>query len=351
MRTAGATIAAAVVVLLAGCGSPGRDDEAPVRPAQTAASPSTATTTSATEPPRAAPEFYAPDSPWNTPVPDDAPLDPRSTAYVENLRDQVVRKGATVMIKEYSVPIYRVGPDQPRKRVEITKPAPALQKAWEDVPLPDHPEAAQGTDGALVVYQPSSDTLWEFWRFREEDGVYRADWGGKMRDVSLNPGYYRQRSSPEVEKPFWGFNATKIGGAAGIMTLQELRRGRIDHALYLAIPDARRGVCAAPAHGTDGVTDAPDAIPEGARFRLDPELDVEALDVPPMTKIMARAAQRYGVVVINRAGAVGFAAEDPTQYGGGDPYRDIKGDASPMEIATAFPWQHLQALRLRLRGC
>jgi hypothetical protein len=338
-------LAAPAVAALASWGC-AEDD--PPRPATVTVTQTTAEAPSpAREPGRA--EFYAPDSPWNTPIPGDAPLDPRSQTYVDGLVSQVRRDRATVLFREYSVPIYRVGAGQPRVRVRLTRRAPALQRAFERVPLPDDPRAASGTDGALLVYQRSTDTIWEFWRFRRSGGTYEAVWGGRMTEVSRNPGYYRFREDP-VEKPFWGFNATHIGGATGIMTPQELRRGRIDHVLYLAIPDARKDVCAEPANGTDGNVDSPDAIPEGARFRLDPAFDVDALDAPPMTKIMARAAQRYGVVVGNRAGAVNFAAEDPTQYGG-DPYEDIRAGASPMEIAEAFPFEHLQALNLRVRRC
>lgn len=296
------------------------------------------------------PEFYAPDSPWNTPIPADAALDPRSEAYVQSLTRQVRTDGATIMTTEYSMPLYRVGPDQPRVRVELTRNAPALQEAFEEVPLPDDPRPADGTDGGLLVYQRSSDTIWEFWRFRRTAGGYEADWGGRMAEASRSPGYFRRRTRPLVEKPFWGFTATSIGGAAGIMTLEELRRGRVDHVLYLTIPDARRGVCAHPATRTDGQVDDEDEIPEGARFRLDPALDVDALDAPSMTKIMARAAQRYGVVVANRGGAVGFAAEDPAQYGG-DPYAELREGHSPYAIAMAFPFERLQVPALRLRRC
>ncbi len=357
MRLAAFTgAAAAVAVLFAGCGG----DDPPVSADNVTPSISTApgrttpppaTTTAASEPTAGGAEFYSADSPWNTPLPAGAPLDPKSGTYVAELREQVDSGGgATIAIKEFSIPIYRVGPDQPRVRVKLTKPAPELQRAFEDVPLPDDAEAADGTDGAIVVHQPSTDTIWEFWRFRRGADGYEADWGGRMAQASKNPGYYRERTEPEIERPFWGFNATHIGGAAGVITLNDLRRGRIDHVLYLAIPEARKGVCAEPANATDGATDSPDAIPEGARFRLEPDLDIEALDLPPMTEMMARAAQRYGVVVINRAGSVSFAAEDPAQYDG-DPYAEFKDGRSPAEIASAFPWEHLVTPRLRLRSC
>ena len=38
-----------------------------------------------------------------------------------------------------------------------------LQNAFNAVPIPRVPGRA-GTDGNLAVYQPSTDTMWEFWR-------------------------------------------------------------------------------------------------------------------------------------------------------------------------------------------
>ena len=53
------------------------------------------------------------------------------------------------------------------------------------------------------------------------------------------------------------------------MLLDELKAGRIDHALAINLPAPRAGVFAWPAQRTDG-TGPPTALPEGARLRLDP---------------------------------------------------------------------------------
>lgn len=345
-------VMAAVCAGLTGAGcSVGGDDDTPIAqtpPPRTEQARSTTTTS----PPARGPEFYAPDSPWNTPIPRDAPLDPKSDEFARELTRQVTEHEATIAIRAYTVAIYRVPENQPTVRVELAnpRPAPALQRAFERVPLPPDAEPAAGTDGELLVYQPSTDTIWEFWRFRRRDGKAYAGWGGRMAEVSKSPGYYRRKTSPLVEKPIWGFTATNIGGAAGIMTRDEIVRGRIDHVLAMTIPDARKDVCTWPANSTDGQVDSPDAIPEGTRFRLDPDLDVEALDVPPFTKVMARAAQRYGVVINNRGGAVHFYAEDPSQYGG-EPYAPAMAGYRPGEVAEAFPFDRLQTLRGDARPC
>ena len=88
----------------------------------------------------------------------------------------------------------------------------------------------------------------------------------------------------------------------------------IPHALAMNVPYAKPKTYSFPAQRTDGASTDPNAIPEGARFRLDPKLDVDALNVPPMTKAMAKAAQRYGMIVRDQtAHAISFFAENPSQ--------------------------------------
>ena len=90
-----------------------------------------------------------------------------------------------------------------------------------------------------------------------------------------------------------------------------------------------------------------DAIPQGARFRLDPQVDVDTLDVPPFTKLLARAAQRYGIYVRDTSPVVILYAEDPLSIGS-DPW--IKAMApAPWDVLRAFPWDKLQVTRTKLR--
>jgi hypothetical protein len=132
------------------------------------------------------------------------------------------------------------------------------------------------------------------------------------------------------------------------MLIDELAAGRIDHALALAIPSARRGVFSWPAQRSDGVNDDPASIPEGARFRLDPSLDLGKLDLPPVTRMMAEAVQRYGMVVRDQTGhAVGFYAEDPAPTGS-DPYGQLFGNQAPIDLLATFPWDRLQLLQMQL---
>ncbi len=68
-----------------------------------------------------------------------------------------------------------------------------------------------------------------------------------------------------------------------------------------------------------------------------------------MTRMMAEAAQRYGIVVRDRAGVVAFYAQDPTPTGR-NPYPGIFRSRYPDELLAKFPWARLQVLKLHLHG-
>jgi hypothetical protein len=107
-----------------------------------------------------------------------------------------------------------------------------------------------------------------------------------------------------------------------------------------------------PAQRTDGASSDPNAIPEGARFRLDPKLDIDGLDLPPMTRMIAKAAQRYGMIVRDQTGhAISLFAENDAQYGTTNPYTGTNGffgGPYPNPVLQAFPWDRLELLKMDL---
>lgn len=283
---------------------------------------------------------FSPDSFWNSPLPADAPLDPASATLTGEMRGQVTEYGPWINSVRYSTPVYRVGPEQARMRVALDQDSSRLSQAFESVPVPPDAVPGVGTQAHMVVWQPSTDTMWEFWKMARSEAGWHASWGGRMESVSQNPGHF-------VEKN-WGATATGLPLLGGLVTLDEMRSGRIDHALAVAIPRVRSSVFSWPAQRTDGQVDSPDAIPHGTRFRVDPTLNLDALELPRVTRMLAEAAQRYGIVLRDKAGAVTLYAEDPAPYGIGDPYPALYEGLSPSQIMRRFPWEHLQALKLQM---
>ncbi len=307
-----------------------------------------------------APRLFAPSSVWNAPLAPDAPLDPKSRALVTRLVAEVAREqqlgwGPWISSSSSSTPIYTVGPHQPKVKVRLDNPtlswrAP-LQAAFDAVPIPTDARAALGPDAHLTIWQPSTNKLWEFWKARKLADGWHASWGGAIARVSQSPGYYTTSSWPGAT-PSWGATATSLPVAAGTIRIDELLRGCIDHALAVDLPYPRAGVFSWPAQRTDG-TGGPTEIPEGARLRLDPNLDLSRLEMPPLVRMMAVAAQKYGMVVRDQTHhAIGFFIEDPrpskrTSLFSGP--TGFYGGRYPTQLLASFPWRSLQVLRMDLR--
>jgi hypothetical protein len=285
---------------------------------------------------------------WNTPV-SEAELDPASGDVVAELLRQIdesrgAGKPPTVNTFAYAAPVITVPADQPRVRVRLDRPAgyaPDLEAAFASVPVPDGARSAPGNDQSLVVWQPATDTLWEFWRFRPDGDGWQASWGGRLDDVSSGPAVY------EGKRRTWGATASSLPLAGGMITPRELRRGEIGHALGVGVPAARRDAFARPAQRTDGDSECRSAPPEGARFRLDPSVDVGALGLPPAGETIARALQRYGMIVTDQSGAVAFAAQGSRGMSA-DPYPELFGGLAPWDVIARLPWSRLQLVRMDL---
>jgi hypothetical protein len=111
------------------------------------------------------------------------------------------------------------------------------------------------------------------------------------------------------------------------------------------MPDTANGQFVWPADRTDGTSTATDAIPEGTRFRLDPNLNLASLHLSPAGLEIATAVQRYGILVGDTAGSVALSAQDTTpivQEGKPNPYDTLL--PNPYSVLEAIPWSHLEAV-------
>lgn len=300
--------------------------------------------------------FFAPDSVWNRPVLASALLAPRSADLVRAFDAEIVRQvrakdPPSVNTIYYSVPIYTVPAYQPTVVVHLvnSNPEPVLRSAWDAVPLPPNAQPAVGGDKHLVVWQPSTGRLWEFWHMEDTAAGWQAAWGGAIQNVSSDSGAYGPEAWPGA-LPRWGASGSSLSIAGGLITLEDLELGQINHAVAMAIPNVRAGVYASPARRTDGQTTEPLSLPEGVHLRLDPKLNLATLHLPRLTLMIARAAQRYGIVVRDRAAKVVFYAQDPIPTGS-EPYAGPNGyfeGRDSQELLASFPWRYLQVLRMSL---
>jgi hypothetical protein len=420
---------------------------------------------------------FAPNSIWSEPLGPAIVPDTESPSLVSALLARIAAERAAGtgprLGTETRTPLYRVGPEQPRVPVYLDT------GRWGDrlgerfragVPIPAGARPVAGSDRAMAVWQPSTDTYWEFFKMQEalhapqfsrgaeatsgcalsggtyvyvvtslnssgettadtkgtvarvgeggcatirwsavagasgyriyrgastaqvsylatvpgdavsfEDegltlpeggpppsantavtpGEWHAAYGGVIFGASESPGYYRDRTSASgevLEQSNWGSAATGLPLASGLITKTDIERGHIDHAVAIGLDDSgsdailRAGEFAFPAQRTDGQSHAADSIPEGARLFLDPSLDLDSLDLPPLARMLAEAAQQYGLIIQDGSMATVVYAEDPAPYvRAGQPnfYRPLIGSSS-LRALGEFPWQDLEVADMHL---
>jgi hypothetical protein len=242
---------------------------------------------------------YSDDSPWNTPI-------GRSPRYVE--RDLGVRGELTSSPEQYTYPVYHVTSATPRRTVALSgwfsnvvdggNRLVNQRAGTTELPIPDAAEAAAGSDAQIILVDTSTGDEW---------GASHLEKRGDGSFDAWNAYHYSTRWSgvppyDENGEPFWPRGAG-VPYLAGLVRPCEIRRGRIDHALAFAY-DSPSAQNVYPATKSDGAG-PPDALPEGTRLQLNPELTQETLAARGCTGpclTIARALQRHGMYVIDNSG-------------------------------------------------
>jgi cell division septation protein DedD len=302
---------------------------------------------------------FAANSFWNTPLPASTPVDPNTAAYVSWIQKDLTAYSGNgeINTQSYTPAIYTVPSGGNTTNFKFNDcqgkgytPTDLLSQLV-NVPVPSYAQPSAGTDQEMVIYQPSSDTLWETWgTVRKSDGWY-ACWGGRITNVSTSSGVF---TSP------YGVTASGLPFLGGNIRTDELKSGVINHVVGLSIirTGSRNTASSSndtsftnsfvwPADRYDGYTNDNNAPVEGTRFRLDPSLNVDALNITPTAKAIAKAAQQYGIVLWDTSGVVGFRADNAVEFtsqGQTNPYDAIFGSTPSYQQLAGFPWDKLQVL-------
>ena len=280
-----------------------------------------------------------------------APVAANSKAMVAGLaRDVAAHYNgiAALNIWDYNASVYTVAASVPRVNVrwdncqgKTYTPAGLLGPGgqFSQAPIPAKAVPASGSDSELSVYSPSTDQLWEFWQMHHRSDGWHACWGGRIDGVSTSPGYF-----------LGGFGVAASGVAfAEPVSINDIRSGVINHAVPIAIASpANWSNFSWPAQRSDGGDLSANAIPEGTRLRLPAAIHVSTLPLTPLARMVATAAQRYGMVVVDHAGADAVIAESGNgeqALTGKNPWVALLGGVPAYAQLQNFPWDKLQAIR------
>ena len=142
---------------------------------------------------------------------------------------------------------------------------------------------ADGDRHALLVDRDRCK-LFELYALRKRDGAWTAGSGAtwSLRDPVLRPS---------------GWTSADAAGLPILPLLaryQEVKRGRIRHALRMTVSKSRRAFVFPARHSASADSDP--ALPRmGERLRLKAATDLSGL--PPQARVVARALKQYGLIV------------------------------------------------------
>jgi hypothetical protein len=199
-------------------------------------------------------------------------------------------------------------------------------------PMPSNPkvEAASipGSDRHVILVDRSSCKLYELYSAYARNGGSSWEAGsGAIWDL------HRNQQRPD----HWGSaDAAGLPILAGLARPEELRRGRIDHALRITAPRTRKGWIYPASHDATDLTSR--NLPQmGQRLRLKRSFPVRRF--PRQSRIVLRALQRYGAIVADHG--------LPWQIGGVPSPAWNNDDLHSLGKVRGRAWEVVDSTRLR----
>jgi hypothetical protein len=244
---------------------------------------------------------------WNQPIPPDADVDPASDLLVTSLVSARDQRSFAIAVSEWTVPVYFADQQTPRVDVAVAgRPPGALNdpsfvhdvpSTLAGIPIPAGAEPDPEADGHLTIVDRANGCEYDLYGARRSADGWTAQWANSL-PVDGN-GIYPYGLSTR---------ASGFAPLAGLIWPDELAAGEIQHALLFAYPYTRAGGPVTPATASDGKTDSEKALPIGARVQLDPSLDLRTLGLEGYELTIARALQRYGMILGDTGGALALYA-------------------------------------------
>lgn len=251
-------------------------------------------TVTAAAPRQAALHPFASTSVWNTGIGSEAVFESRTDTRTANM----LTATPAVNRAQWSIPVFRATTSdtlgtlysvRDNKTYTIRIPAAATGAA-----------GSGGTaDGHATIIQPDGVTAYDTYKLVK---VTETSWEAQSTRVTDLRG----------SGIGGGVRAAGVPALAGLIRAHELRAGRIDHAVAVAMPNSvlKSGwVFPARSQDANGTTAYYGQVPMGSLIALPPSLDISKLALSPEGRALARALQSYGGYVVDRAGTAALYCE------------------------------------------
>jgi hypothetical protein len=246
----------------------------------------------AASPVRGAPRcpVFPADNPWNQRV-DQAPVHPDSAAIVRSIGvDEGLHPdfgSGRYQGRPIGIPFTTVSKRQKRVRVSFEY-ADESDRGPYPIPRSAPIEGGRSADGDRHVIVVDRDRC----RLYELFAAYPRRGGRSWRAGS--GAIWSLKSNALRPEGYTSADAAGLPILPGLARYEEVRRGRIDHALRFTVSRTRRAFVYPARHLASDLADA-DLPAMGQRLRLKASFEVSRY--PPQAQIVLRALQEYGMLV------------------------------------------------------
>ena len=272
-------------------------------------------------------------SPWNTPIPTNPAIDPDSATFIADLATLTGQgqQALSVNIQGYSIPVYYVDSTVPLVNVMAGLGGTGFRTGAPNegdvpgsgtAPIPAGATPAAGTDRHLCIVDTAAETSWDLYDANDGSGGSTGSGGsggsgGWTASLAASMDLTSDGVRPPTnDSPWWAGQGARACGLpliAGLITVDEVKAGKIEHALVLAYPHIRSRYYTPPASSAQGTTS--DAIQTrgvecGGQIQLDPTLDLSTLGLSSTGLMIAKALQTYGAFVGDYSGAISLYADE-----------------------------------------
>ena len=265
-------------------------------------------------------------NPWNQRV-DGLPVHPRSDAIVRSIGlDDPVHPdfgSGRWEGRPIGIPINVVARDAKRVPVRFEY---ASESDRGPYPIPASPKIEGGSDRHILMVQRGSCRLFELFAASRSGSSWRAGSGAiwNLRSNKLRPATWTSA------------DAAGLPILPGLARWDEMKRGRINHALRFTVPETRRDYIYPARHFASDSND-PDLPAMGQRFRLKANYPIGGF--PRQARIVLKALKRYGMIVADN-GSAWYVTGAPNRHWDNDALHtlhDVPGRAFEVVDTRALP--------------
>jgi hypothetical protein len=270
---------------------------------------------------------FSADSWWNTPLPDEAPIDPNDQAVLHYLRTAPQSGNGCLNLagtagSPWGQPIYWAKPSDPQYDVQGVVAA-GRPPELDDIRIPVNARAASNSDNTMTIFDRSAGYVTALTGAQYD--ARKDRWTASGATVT-----YVHSNGLNVLTGL-SDNAHNIGthrgnnGATMAVRWDMVQAGAITNVLKVASGPELANRWVFPLVGSDGGYNGSDPAvpPEGLRLRVKPSVNLNKLHLEPQAAIIARALKKYGIYLGDSGRLTALKLEDTVTEGMGEVW-DLK---------------------------